>query len=209
MKFAFIEMFSDAAQWYKVQLAYTRSTAAISILGHILGLGDRHLHNIILDTERGEVVHIDLGIAFEQGKTLPIPERVPFRLTRDLVDGMGLLGTEGVFKRCCEFTLEMMRTEQASITSLLDVLRYDPLYSWTLSSGQDHAGQRRNSSVKHQPYTGHEEPEVRAEAKRALLVVEHKLSSALSVSAVVNELIQQATDPENLGLIFAGWAAWY
>jgi ataxia telangiectasia mutated family protein len=34
--------------------------------------------------EVGEVVHIDLGVAFEQGKLLPIPEIVPFRLTQNL-----------------------------------------------------------------------------------------------------------------------------
>lgn len=39
------------------------------------------------------------GVAFEQGKTLPTPETVPFRLSRDIVDGMGITGVEGVFRR--------------------------------------------------------------------------------------------------------------
>jgi hypothetical protein len=39
-----------------------------------------------------QVVHIDLGIAFEQGRFLNTPELVPFRLTRDIVDGMGAAG---------------------------------------------------------------------------------------------------------------------
>ena len=39
-----------------------------------------------------EVCHIDLGIAFEQGHLLATPERVPFRLTRDVVDGFGITG---------------------------------------------------------------------------------------------------------------------
>ena len=39
-----------------------------------------------------QVVHIDLGIAFEQGRFLNTPELVPFRLTRDVVDGMGAAG---------------------------------------------------------------------------------------------------------------------
>ena len=39
-----------------------------------------------------EVVHIDLGIAFEQGRLLATPERVPFRMTRDMVDGFGISG---------------------------------------------------------------------------------------------------------------------
>ena len=39
-----------------------------------------------------QIVHIDLGIAFEQGRFLNTPELVPFRLTRDVVDGMGAAG---------------------------------------------------------------------------------------------------------------------
>lgn len=43
--------------------------------------------------------YYELGIAFEQGKLLPTPETVPFRLTHDVVDGMGIMGVEGVFRR--------------------------------------------------------------------------------------------------------------
>lgn len=57
------------------------------MIGYILGIGDRHVNNILIDNSTGELIHIDLGIAFEQGKALPIPETVPFRLTRDIVDG--------------------------------------------------------------------------------------------------------------------------
>ena len=44
-------------------------------------------------------VFLTLGVAFEQGKIIPTPETVPFRLTRDIVDGMGITGVEGVFRR--------------------------------------------------------------------------------------------------------------
>ena len=67
-------------------------------VGYILGLGDRHVMNILIDCAGGELVHIDLGIAFEQGRILNTPETVPFRLTRDIVDAMGVAGVEGVFR---------------------------------------------------------------------------------------------------------------
>lgn len=60
--------------------------------GYIIGLGDRHLNNILIDSRSAEVVHIDLGVAFEQGRFLNTPELVPFRLTQNLVDGMGVTG---------------------------------------------------------------------------------------------------------------------
>lgn len=66
MRYFFMHNFNGPDDWFTSRLAYSRSTAATSILGHVLGLGDRHGHNILLDEKSGEVVHIDLGVAFEQ-----------------------------------------------------------------------------------------------------------------------------------------------
>jgi hypothetical protein len=51
-------------------------------VGYLMGLGDRHLDNILMDLGSGEVVHIDHNIVFERGRKLPVPEVVPFRLTQ-------------------------------------------------------------------------------------------------------------------------------
>ena len=56
---------------------------------------------------------------------LPTPETVPFRLTRDLVDGMGISGVEGVFRRCCEKTMEVMRTSQEALLTIVEVSDFD------------------------------------------------------------------------------------
>lgn len=51
-------------------------------VGHVLGLGDRHLDNILLDLQSGQVVHIDFNLCFGKGAALRVPEVVPFRLTQ-------------------------------------------------------------------------------------------------------------------------------
>ncbi len=56
--------------WHTARTLYTRSCAVNSIVGHILGIGDRHTSNILVHTRTGEVVHIDFGIVFEQGKVI-------------------------------------------------------------------------------------------------------------------------------------------
>ncbi|KAN0098490.1 serine/threonine-protein kinase-like protein tel1 [Hyaloscypha variabilis] len=214
MRYFFTEKFNDPDVWFVKRLAYTRSTAAISILGHVLGLGDRHGHNILLDTESGEVVHIDLGVAFEMGRVLPVPELVPFRLTRDIVDGMGITKTEGVFRRCCEFTLEALRKEAYSIMTILDVLRYDPLYSWSISPVRLAKIQQAQSAAPAATDVGNasERPKEAVnesgEAERALTIVNKKLSKTLSVTATVNDLINQASDERNLAVLYSGWAAY-
>jgi ataxia telangiectasia mutated family protein len=54
--------------WHIAKMNFTRSVAVSSIVGHILGIGDRHLGNILIDQGSGGVVHIDFGFVFEQGK---------------------------------------------------------------------------------------------------------------------------------------------
>lgn len=129
----FLEKFPDPAMWYRRRLAYVQSAAVTSIVGYILGIGDRHSQNILVHEETAELVHIDFGVVFDQGMALFTPETVPFRLTRDMVDGMGVAGVDGVFTRCCEATLQLLRKKRASVVTILEVFVHDPLYRWTLS----------------------------------------------------------------------------
>ena len=66
MRHYFTELHKAPTAWFAIRLNYSRSVATTSIVGHVLGLGDRHTSNILMDNSSGEVVHIDLGIAFDQ-----------------------------------------------------------------------------------------------------------------------------------------------
>lgn len=87
-----------------------------------------------------------IGIAFEQGKVLPTPETVPFRLTRDMEAGMGVTGVEGTMRRCCEETMTVLRKQREIIVTLLRVLLYDPLYSWAITPAKAATYQSEHSS---------------------------------------------------------------
>lgn len=196
MRHFFTEHFPDPAVWFERRVAYTRSVATASIVGFIVGLGDRHMSNIMIDTRTAEVVHIDLGVAFDAGKTLTTPELVPFRLTRDVVDGMGVTKTEGVFRRCAEETLRCIRSSHALIMTIAQVLLHDPLFSWTIArlegDQQQQAGRNYN-------------------AEAVLVALREKLAgrtqgSDLTVQAQVEQLIHEATAIENLATIYHGWA---
>ena len=183
----FFDEFNNAMQWLERKKRYTESIATMSIIGYVVGLGDRHAQNILLDQLTGEVVHIDFGIAFDQGKLLTTPELVPFRLTRDIVDGFGIEGVYGSFKTTACHILRILKDKYAIIMTILNVLRYDPLYQWEM------AAKRMKDSVRNN------------DAERALLGVQKKLTMSVSVECQVNELIQEATDESNLSRMFPGW----
>uniref|UniRef100_A0A667Z4W4 non-specific serine/threonine protein kinase n=1 Tax=Myripristis murdjan TaxID=586833 RepID=A0A667Z4W4_9TELE len=221
-----MERFLDPAVWMEKRLAYTRSVATSSIVGYIVGLGDRHIQNILIDEQTAELVHIDLGVAFEQGKILPTPETVPFRLSRDIVDGMGITGVEGVFRRCCEKTMEVMRSSQEALLTIVEVLLYDPLFDWTMSplkafylqhDEQQELNATLNSTLGGDDIDNHrkasDSQSFNKVAERVLLRLQEKLKgveegTVLSVGGQVNLLIQQAMDPNNLSRLFSGWQAW-
>ena len=52
---------ANSESWLERRTNYTRSLAVMSMVGYILGLGDRHPSNIMLDRYSGKVVHIDFG----------------------------------------------------------------------------------------------------------------------------------------------------
>ncbi|XP_078174265.1 serine/Threonine-kinase ATM-like protein isoform X2 [Carex rostrata] len=210
----FLERFSQPVDWFGTRLSYTRSVAASSMVGYVVGLGDRHSMNILIDQKTAEVIHIDLGVAFEQGLMLKTPERVPFRLTRDMIDGMGVTGVEGVFRRCCEETLSVMRTNKEALLTIIEVFIHDPLYKWALSplkalQRQKETEEEMDSSLddSQDAYEGNKD------AARASLRVKQKLDGyeegeMCSIQGQVQQLIQDAVDIDRLCQMFPGWGAW-
>nr|MBE5726630.1 no-on-and-no-off transient C [Cucujiformia] len=52
----------STGDWWNVTKRYSYSVAVMSIIGYIIGLGDRHLDNMLVDLTSGEVVHIDYNV---------------------------------------------------------------------------------------------------------------------------------------------------
>ena len=67
---------------------------------------------------------------FQKAELFEVPERVPFRLTQNVRDGMGVTKEEGVFRAVAEVTLRVLREHRAMLMSVLETLIYDPLVDW-------------------------------------------------------------------------------
>ncbi|CAN8270818.1 unnamed protein product [Cochlearia groenlandica] len=130
---------------------YSGSVAAMSIVGHMLGLGDRHLDNILMDFSSGDVVHIDYNVCFDKGQRLKVPEIVPFRLTQTMEAALGLTGVEGTFRANCEAVLGVLRKNKDILLMLMEVFVWDPLVEWTRGNFHDEAAidgeERRDMEV--------------------------------------------------------------
>ncbi len=118
-------------------------------MGWLLGVGDRHLDNILLDARSGELVHIDFNIVFERGRQLRVPELVPFRLTPVLAAALGAPGPEGSFRAAAEAALAALRARAGHMTALLSSSLHDPSLDW--ASGHHDAAQRKVTASAFRP----------------------------------------------------------
>ncbi|VEU34635.1 unnamed protein product [Pseudo-nitzschia multistriata] len=200
---------------------FTRSVAVNSIVGHTLGIGDRHLGNILIDQATGEVVHIDFGFVFEQGKLLPIPECIPFRLTRNIVDGMGPCGVEGLFVNVAEQTMLVLRKHDQELLAILSAVVADPMYKWSVNSSTARRRQaiEEKAGIHSTDERGDNSLDIRdsqSSTTKTMNKIKEKLQGyedstsgeQQGVEGQVQFLINSARDPNNLCNLFPGWAPW-
>lgn len=156
----------------------------MAMVGHILGLGDRHCENILLNIETGGVLHVDFDCLFEKGRRLPVPEIVPFRLTQNLHDALGVVGTEGTFKKSSEVTVSLMRDNEVSLVNVIETIMYD---------------RNMDSSIQ----------KALKVLRNKIRGIDPRDGLVLSVPGQVEALIQESTSEENLSKMYIGWLSFW
>ncbi|KAJ2903302.1 uncharacterized protein MKZ38_010119 [Zalerion maritima] len=189
----FVGQFPSPSLWFAARLRYTRSAAVMSMLGTILGLGDRHGENVLLEEGNGGVFHVDFNCLFDKGQTFACPEKVPFRLTHNMVNAMGVQGYEGAFRSCSELTLSILRQQEETLMSILEAFIYDP----TLDLQRDK--KKKGSGVKLNPHS------VVESIKRKIRGLMSEETIPLGVEGQAEELIKQAVSHKNLAGMYIGW----
>ncbi len=137
--------------WLERRTNFTRSLAVMSMVGYVLGLGDRHLSNMMLDRYTGQVIHIDFGDCFEVAMQRDkFAETVPFRLTRMFVNAMEVKGLEGIYRATSETVMTLMREHKESLMAVLEAFVYDPLINWRL---MDNSNKSRSEDQQSDEFT--------------------------------------------------------
>ena len=99
---------------------YIRSTAGYSVITYLLGIGDRHLDNIML-TQSGLLFHIDFGYILGRD---PKPFPPPIKICKEMVEAMG--GTSSPqyqrFKSFCFVAFTCLRKSANLILNLFALM---------------------------------------------------------------------------------------
>ena len=157
------------------------------------------------------------------------PEKVPFRLTQNLVDGMGPCGTEGTFVRTAEETTRILRKNAGALLTILSAVVADPLYKWKMSpleARRRQTSQEENDAGAHHMVDQEESAEFaddvssaedeNKEGAKTIARINEKLQGyedstsgeQQSVEGQVQLLINSARDPDNLCDMYFGWMPW-
>ena len=195
----------NSEAWLNQTTNFARSNGLMSIIGYIVGIGDRHPSNILVMKGTGNVVHIDFSDCFEKASLRPyVHETVPFRLTRMIVRALGSSGVNGVFSMTAEYVMKLMRRNKDALLAFLDIFVQDPITDtiWY------------KNAVDIPKYDG--EPGAKGSMlKRAIGRVNDKLTGIEFDGVKMNEheqvtkLIKMATDEMNLAQMYYGWAPFW
>ena len=218
---------ASAEVWMNQMDMFSVTAGMTSIVGYIIGLGDRHPSNILIDRLTGEVIHIDFGDSFERAmKRRVLPELVPFRLTRMMVRAMGVTGPEGSFKTAFMNMAAMLRARRGILLTVLSIFVQEPL------SDADHSAedqqpaeprfyQTRSNSSHHCLSSAFDDGRIRDPYETAQILshkesrrrVKEKLMGydlpdqlhANTVEEQANLLIAEATNTYSQAKMYHGW----
>lgn len=202
----------SATDWVNHFVNFSQSSALMSIIGYILGLGDRHPSNLMIHQSTGSVIHVDFGDCFEVNKyKVKFPETIPFRLTRMIIAAFGPTRIEGYFRITCEEMMKLMRIHKDSIMAVLDIFLQEPLdinvQSANIQPQNDKSEQQYfnfEGSMSSESSENQRVP-IYDSMNRVMSKISGEDSKKETIEDQVEELISEATCMYNLAHLYHGW----
>ncbi|XP_076445486.1 DNA-dependent protein kinase catalytic subunit-like [Babylonia areolata] len=139
---ALMQMSTSPEAFHVLRCAMLTSHAVVCICQYLLGIGDRHLSNFMINLKTGHMVGIDFGHAFGTAtQFLPVPELMAIRLTRQIVN-VGLpLKVKGMLENTMVHVLRALRQNHDLLLATMDVFVKEVSLDWTQwAERQKHEG---------------------------------------------------------------------
>ncbi|ESO96748.1 hypothetical protein LOTGIDRAFT_143667, partial [Lottia gigantea] len=128
---AFHQMSTSPEAFHVLRCELVVTHATISICQYFLGIGDRHLSNFMINLKTGGMVGIDFGHNFGSAtQFLPVPELMPFRLTRQIINLTLPLGIKGLLENTMIHTTRALRQDYDLLVNTMDVFVKEPSVDW-------------------------------------------------------------------------------
>jgi DNA-dependent protein kinase catalytic subunit len=120
----------------------------MNIAHWLLGIGDRHLLNVLLNFKNGRVIGIDFNLCFgAASRDLPVPELMPFRLTPQFVNVMNPMQVSGIITKCMTHSLRCFRNSKKLLKACMEVFVREPAIDW-LDAAKDCYQKRTDDDVE-------------------------------------------------------------
>lgn len=215
----------DSEMWIRQTNTFAISCGMTSIVGYIIGLGDRHPSNLLIDHSTGKVIHIDFGDCFEKAaKRKFLAEVVPFRLTRMMARAMGAAGVDGLFRTSFVTMSQLLRDNRNVLVMVLATFVHEPLIDPEAAEEQEVVANAPRTIKVSRPA-----PESTSDALSRSALEESALQSSielrsrvmqkltgndhgdttLSVDEQATWLISLATSPYSLAHMYSGWCPFW
>ncbi|XP_068603907.1 DNA-dependent protein kinase catalytic subunit [Brachionichthys hirsutus] len=131
LKRGFLKMCNNPEAFLSLRSHFLSSHALLCVSQWVLGIGDRHLSNFMVNMETGGMIGIDFGHAFGSAtQFLPVPELMPFRLTQQFVNLMQPLKESGLVHSVMVHSLRAYSTEPELLLNTMDVFVKEPSLDW-------------------------------------------------------------------------------
>ncbi|KAF4526767.1 hypothetical protein B566_EDAN012305 [Ephemera danica] len=192
---AFSNLSSSPEGLYWLRQCFVKSLGTMSIAHWLLGIGDRHLSNMLVSLKTGVAIGIDFGHAFGSAtQILPIAEFVPFRLTKMMLNFMGPLGYAGLLRSVMIKSLRAFREHHELLLNTMQVFVLEPSLDW-----QEHATKLANSFV-------YADRPIENYAQQKVRLMRHKIEGALPALVMEEEFItgkkgQEGNRPKYLSVL--------
>ncbi|ETO08865.1 DNA dependent protein kinase catalytic subunit [Reticulomyxa filosa] len=125
-----LQLARNNESYIQLRDVFARTLAVYTTCGYILGIGDRHLDNYLVDQTTGQIIGIDFGAAFGYGLGLGVPEMMPLRYTRQFQHLMDPLDSPFLFKTDVTHTLRALQKNKENLLNVMNVFIKEPSLDW-------------------------------------------------------------------------------
>ncbi|KAK8739487.1 hypothetical protein OTU49_003352 [Cherax quadricarinatus] len=126
-----VKLSNSSEGFFALRSAFAISYATLCISHWLLGIGDRHCGNSLVNLKTGHVIGIDFGHHFESAvQFLPVPELMPFRLTPQIVNVFQPVGQVGMLREIMVAALGALQESRHVLIAVLEAFVKEPTEDW-------------------------------------------------------------------------------